>query len=106
MKERLAPASVLTLDPAWLAVFAGPLTWYLDQQASYWLTPLACNRSLDWPLFALSGAMLLADVGGFLVGWNARGRFLGKVGALGTALFALAILSDIAAKLLLGPCQK
>ena len=106
MKQRYAPPPLSTVDPGWLAVFAGPVAWYLEQQASYWLTPLACNTGMHWPLFAVSAACLVIDLTGAVIGWRTLDRLPGKVGLMGTLLFAIAILSDVAAKLFLDPCQR
>jgi hypothetical protein len=122
VNRRLAPSRLQDGDVAWLGVFAGPLAWMFDQQASYALTPLACNRGLHWPLYLSSAfALALVLLGGFFA-WRdrarpgpvpaegaerpGRARFLGTLGLLTALLFAVVILSQLAAKFLLDPCQR
>lgn len=105
----------------WTGVLAGPLLWFLNQQANFALTPWACRTQ---QVEVLHGVALTCLLGTLLAGaaawgdWRfaderlrevrtnylVRGRFMAQVGVFSSALFALVIIAMWLPNLLLDPC--
>jgi hypothetical protein len=104
-------------------LFAGPGAWALSTQANYALVPWICAHKVNLvPVVALACAA--AALGGAFVSWRAwkigavaesevgariteaPRPFLGAIGALIALLFALAILTQGAAGLVLNGCER
>jgi hypothetical protein len=91
---------------AWLAVLAGPVAWSLQLQLVYWLAYEACVHHRDrQALHGVTVACLALTLGGGLAALatmrSGGGRteahspvpFLGRLGLLTAALFAIAIVA-------------
>lgn len=112
-----------TYPSAWAAALAGPLAWFLNLEAVYALTPLACASGSRAGLhFTTFGCLAIAAMGAGLAwfnwvwaarsnpsdaeeGWEARVGFLSLLGLGSAALFTLLILAQWIAILVLDPCS-
>ena len=108
---------------AWAGIFAGPGAWAMSTQASYALVPWICAHKINLvPVLALVFAAI-ALFGAFLSWRSWKGPaveesevhagvmeaprpFLGAIGALLGVLFALVILTQGAAGLVLNGCER
>jgi hypothetical protein len=123
MDPRTAKTPLLATDGvSWLAVFAGPVAWFVEQQASYALVPWSCGRGATLALHLVTlAALALVAAGGVLAwrDWSAsrtaeedaaepRGRahFVALLGLMMCALFALVVLVHGAASFWFDPCQR
>jgi hypothetical protein len=100
------------------ALFAGPAAWALHQQGGYMLVPEDCrNHAATIPVLTVAALAIIA--GGAWISWRVRGlvadaatpsaraqRFLVHIGLLAEALFALAVVLQFGATLILGGCQR
>ena len=108
---------------AWAGVFAGPVAWGINTQANYALVPWVCAHKI--PLVPiLSLVLAAAALAGAVLSWLSWNRpavkasethagiaeaprpFLGAVGVLISVLFALVILTQGAAGLVLNGCER
>lgn len=104
------------------ALFAGPVAWSVGFSAAYPFVTVACDVRNSLPLHLIHALALLLTIAGSLVArreWNRAGRewpgegggvldrsrFLAVLGLLGSALFALAILAQWVAVIVLHPCM-
>ena len=107
----------------WLPVLAGPLAWYLHEQASYMLSPSACDAGSHLMLHLVTlGTLLIALAGGALAWsrWKAspegsteKGdpeesslRFMALAGVGLCVTFALIILAAEIPNLVLRVCDR
>jgi hypothetical protein len=105
----------------WAGVLLAPLAFLLNLQVTYMLVALECDNATPW-LHASSLLMLLLALGGGWLAWRdwrrtgggrpgdgggvvPRSRFLAVMGLMTSALFALIILMQWVAVLLLQPCR-
>jgi hypothetical protein len=107
---------------SWTALFAGPIAWFADQQVSYALVPWACAGGPAAAIHAanvVALAIVLVGAALGLRGWrrtgsvsdeldrpSGRARFLGLLGLMLCLFFALPIVLQGVAGLILDPCQK
>lgn len=110
------------LPALWFGVLAGPISFLLNLQLNYMLTPWVCKHGGQLvlhivPLIFLvivaaagwvslrswrrTGSEWRADGGGVIP----RSRFLAVLGVLTSALFVLVILAQWIPNLFLSPCQ-
>jgi hypothetical protein len=103
---------------SWAGLLAGPVAWGASTQANYSLVYWQCtHRSPVIPILAL--CFLAVAAGGGLLSWRAwqRGgasfkperelsteRFVSALGMMVAALFALIIIMQLAASLILDEC--
>jgi hypothetical protein len=112
----VTPASVTRLN--WVGLAAGPVAWGLSTQANYAAAPWLCGSSF-WAAIIAAVLIGIALVGGALSLHSFRsaprsdaqadGRphiFLAGLGALLSGLFALAVLMQGAAGLILNGCER
>ena len=102
------------------ALFAGPVAWGIGFSAAYPFVTVACDARNSLPLHLIHALALLLTVGGGVVAWREwnragrewpgeggdvleRSRFVAVLGLLGSALFALAILAQWVAVIVLHP---
>jgi len=105
----------------WFAMLAGPVAWMIGLNADYSLVRVACAKGTMLPLHLVTLLTLLLAASGGVVAWRdwrraggdwpgeaatilERSRFMSVVGLMASALFALTILAQWAAKLFLDPC--
>ncbi len=112
-------------DPAlWAGVLAGPLAWFVQFQVAYWLAPGTCVGTGRLPLHLATLIGLLVALGGGGASWSswrgtghdlpsadeegplARVRFLAAMGLMSGPLFAVVILAQWFAIVLLDPCPR
>ena len=113
------PRGILSLG---FAIFAGPVAWSVVLTAGYSLVAVSCDAETTLPLHLLTAVMLLVSVAGVVVarrewrragrGWPGEGgdvlsrsRFAAVLGLLSSGLFALVIVAQWLAVLLLDPCM-
>jgi hypothetical protein len=98
----------------WVVLLAGPLAWTMHELASYMLVKVACESGVGWLLHGLTLLALALATAGFLIAARVqRYRFgtprstpdvLATVGALGSVLFAFAIVMEGLPNTLVSPC--
>ena len=113
------PRGLLAL---WFALLVGPVAWVIGLNAEYALVLIACARGTMLPLHLVSLGTLLMAFSGAAVGWRewrragvgvpseeggtiARSQFMAALGVIGSAYFALVILSQWAGSFILHPCM-
>jgi hypothetical protein len=106
----------------WAGVLLAPLAFLLNLQVTYALAAMACDHATPW-LHTSSLLMLLLALGGGWLAWRdwrrtgggqpgdgggavPRSRFLAVLGLMTSALFALIILMQWMAVLILQPCRE
>ena len=94
----------------WAGLFAGPIAWAVSTQLNYALASWECEHGKRIVPFVALGLAVLALLGG-LLSWRSRKagdggteQFLATLGVLAAALFALVILMQGAAGLILNGC--
>ncbi len=117
-EPRIARRDVLL----WLAALAGPFAWALHEQASYMLTPSACDARAHVILHLVTLAALLIAGAGGAVAWRrwkaapagstekgdpvaSRIRFMALAGLTLCVFCALIILAAEVPNLVLGVCD-
>ncbi|UCI10511.1 hypothetical protein [Mesorhizobium sp. B1-1-8] len=110
----------LRLGTSWGGLLSGPLAWAISTQLNYALVPWQCNRQV--PL-VLPAALLLAVLSllGAGLSWRAKRqggaafkpqrtrsteRFVADLGILAALLFALVIVMQASAALILDECLR
>jgi hypothetical protein len=107
---------------SWLGLSAGPLAWFFDQQASYYLAGWSCRAGHHWATCTVTAAAFALALSGAIMSWRdwqrqgdagdtdnrcpARARFFALSALLLCSLFGLVVLLDLAAKLNFDPCQR
>lgn len=96
---------------AWIALLVPPLAWFLFEQGLSALLHVDCTRSgvgIGW-----GAASLVACAVAFRMAWPFRGRegalanpWLARVALVVTGLFALAIVFQTLALLMVPPCLR
>jgi hypothetical protein len=110
----------LQLGTSWSGLLSGPLAWAISTQLNYSLVEWQCEHKLPIiPLAALALAWLA--IAGGLLSWRAwrRGgasfkperqidteRFVATLGMLMAALFALVVIMQGSASLILDECTR
>jgi hypothetical protein len=105
----------------WAGVALGPLAWAINLQTIYATTPHACART-SWATVILSIAMALIAGSGTVISLRAVRRnaprewteaqggrarnFMAWLGVGSGVLFALVILNQLAATLMISPCLR
>ena len=111
---------LLNRGASWAGLASGPAAWALSTQGGYALVPWQCEQQVQAiPVMTLVLAAL--SLGGGFLSWRARStsravhetqatpateRFVATVGMLISALFALVILMQGAAALVLDGCLR
>jgi hypothetical protein len=107
----------------WLPMLAGPIAWYLHEQASYMLTPSACDARSHLMLHLVTLGTLLVALAGAALAWSrwkeapegstekgdpqeSRIRFMALAGVGMCAAFALIILAAEIPNLVLRVCDR
>jgi hypothetical protein len=105
----------------WLGVLGPPILWAVRFGVNYALMPLVCAAQLTWLPHAITAAALVLLAG---MGWTAyrfwsatrgataadtpdlvrRTRFMGLFGMMSAALFALAVIAEWLANVMIDPC--
>jgi hypothetical protein len=115
-----APAAHRTL-PYWAGVALGPAAWALNEQAIYAFTPHACAGATGTSVALAIGLAVVAGCGTLISlrairrhaaaewteaegGWAQN--FMAWLGVGMGALFALVILDQLAAAVMIGPCLR
>ena len=96
----------------WFAVLGGPAAWFISLVMRYFWVHDACLHQSAMAPRMVSLIALLVAVGSALGGrqiWKAtadeRTRFMAQIGVMGGMTFALIILLQILATIILGPCH-
>ena len=105
----------------WAGIFAGPVAWALDLEASYALVQWTCATQRMDVLHAVSVVALVITMGGAALSWmalqhargmpmdagseRARARFMAVLGLSASLLFATAILAGSLPRWMLDACQ-
>jgi hypothetical protein len=105
----------------WLGVALGPAAWGINLQAIYALTPLVCAEPSSAAI-VLSIVMAIAAASGSLISLRAIRRdaaaewteaqggrarnFMAWLGVGSGVIFALVILNQLVAALMIGPCLR
>lgn len=104
------------------ALLAAPVAWFIGFNLDYVLVRSACSGGSTLPLHLVTLGTLLVTIGGGVAahhewrraggGWPgaaagpiARTRFVGVLGMLGAAYFALVVAAEWLTKLFLHPCM-
>jgi hypothetical protein len=111
--------TALRTGVSWAGLFAAPIAWAISTQLNYMLAPWGCEHHLQLvPLAALVLAILAIFSG--VLSWRAfrsggaalererslrAERFVAMIGLLAAALFALVIVMQGAAALVLTGCE-
>ncbi|MDB6005319.1 MAG: hypothetical protein JWR15_2306 [Prosthecobacter sp.] len=105
----------------WLMFLGSPVVWLLSLQVSYTMLPYACAWHSRWPLLLTSAVSALLALGNAAWGWRCRGaldahsptdpsvkraRFMARLGAWQSLLFALLIALQGVAVCFLDPCRQ
>jgi hypothetical protein len=117
----MSPSSARTIPLHWLGVALGPTAWGINLQAIYALTPHVCARPSSATI-VLSVVMAITAASGSLISLRAvrhnvaaewseaqggRARnFMAWLGVGSGLLFALVILNQLAAALMISPCLR
>ena len=115
------PSSPRTIRLYWLGVALGPVAWAINLQAIYALTPHVCARPSSATI-VLSVVMALIAAAGSLISLRAVRRdaaaewseaqggrarnFMAWLGVGSGLIFALVILNQLAAALMISPCLR
>lgn len=105
---------------SWAGLLAGPLAWSISTQLNYALVDWQCRH--QWPAIPLAAAILaLSAAGGGALSWRAwlnggasfklgrepdTERFVAVLGMLAAGLFALVVVMQGAASLILDECTR
>ncbi|MER8808031.1 hypothetical protein NKI12_08600 [Mesorhizobium australicum] len=110
----------LRLGTSWGGLLSGPLAWAISTQLNYALVPWQCNRQIPVVLPIALLLVLLSLLGGVL-SWRARRQegaafkpertrgteqFVADLGILAALLFALVIVMQGSAALILDECLR
>ncbi|KAA3452183.1 hypothetical protein C7I87_03110 [Mesorhizobium sp. SARCC-RB16n] len=110
----------LRLGTSWGGLLSGPLAWAISTQLNYALVPWQCNRQVPVVLPITLLLALLSLLGGML-SWRARRQggaafkaerartteqFVADLGILAALLFALVIVMQGSAALILDECLR
>jgi hypothetical protein len=105
----------------WIGLLTAPAAWFLNLEATFALSPLACSVGSKGPLYTFSAAaLLLTLVGGFFAWafWRAyadplenepaivaRKRAMGVLGLSLSALFFITILAQSIPTVMMAGCE-
>jgi hypothetical protein len=122
--EALPPANSPVSDLAqWVSFLGGAFVVLLNLEVSYAMVDWACLSGNEWSLHVVHFVSLALTVAAAWLGrvlWTrigsdwpdprpgavSRSRFLAALGALGGLIFALVIVAQWAAVIVLGPCRR
>ncbi len=107
----------------WIGVVGPPLLLLLTLEVDYALVELACSSDAPWILHVVPAVMLALAAGAGVLAWRnwhrtdarepsdaagpeSRSRFLGLLGVLSAAFFALIIIAFWIPTTILGPCMQ
>jgi hypothetical protein len=115
------PGSVHKVQLYWMGVALGPAAWAINLQTIYAMTPHACAKPTSAAIF-LSILMALIAASGTLISWRATRRdppaelvetqggqarnFMAWLGVGSGAIFALVIVNQLAAAVMISPCLR
>jgi hypothetical protein len=106
----------------WLAIFTGPIVWFVSFNANFALVPWACALGWKPALYAISCASLLITAAAGWAAWSQwqqlgrdepgetagvipRSRVLASGGVLLSAVFFLVIAAQSISHIILGACE-
>jgi TRAP-type C4-dicarboxylate transport system permease small subunit len=104
----------------WISILGGPIAWLLHFQINYTLVPHACRSGHRITLYACTAVFLVLALICALIGWSmwressdqmeddqpvSRASFMAAVGMLSGLMFALTIVAQGLATIMLNPCQ-
>jgi hypothetical protein len=109
----------LRLGTSWGGLLSGPLAWALSTQLNYALVPWQCNRQVP-VVFPLALLLAVFSLLGGALSWRAKRqgsafkpertrateRFVADLGILAALLFALVIVMQGSAALILDECLR
>jgi len=107
----------------WASALGGPVVFLLNLEVSYVMLDWACATGQDWTVHLAHVVALALAIAACLLGvalWRrvgnewpdgggtstSRSRFMAAIGALGGALFALAIVAQWITVVVLGTCPR
>jgi uncharacterized Tic20 family protein len=115
------PSTVHNVRLYWAGVALGPAAWAINLQTIYAMTPHACAKPTSATIF-LSILMALIATSGTLISWRATRRdapaelveaqggharnFMAWLGVGSGVIFALVILNQLAAAVMISPCLR
>jgi hypothetical protein len=115
------PSNAHKIPLYWMGVALGPAAWSINLQTIYAITPHACAKPTSVTIF-LSVVMALVAMSGALISLRATRReasaelaeaqggrarnFMAWLGVGSGAIFALVILNQLAAVLMINPCLR
>jgi hypothetical protein len=107
----------------WAGVLMAPIAWLIQFEARYALVQWVCARHNRLPLHLLSGFFFLIMMAGGIFCWrfwrregktapqeegsipHERNVFLSLLGMLSSSLFALVLIAQTIAQIMVDPCQ-
>jgi len=89
----------------WLSFFIAPTVAAIQIGVGYALVKPACASGTVTSLTMLSVAMGVLALAGTAIGWTARERFVGMVGAGLNVLVLLLIAATTISQFVLSPCE-
>jgi hypothetical protein len=115
------PSSVHRARLYWIGLALGPIAWAINLQTIYAMTPHACAKPTSVTV-VLSTMMAVLAIAGTLMRWRATCRdgpaelaemqggrarnFMAWLGVGSSAIFALVILNQLAAAVMISPCLR
>jgi hypothetical protein len=106
----------------WLGVLLAPIVWLIQFQLRYSLVEPLCHRGIRFPLYIISAVFFILIIMGGLLSWRnwvlagkrlpsdkqsdprERNLFLALLGILTSALFALLLIAQTIASIMIDPC--
>src|SRR5947209_14687176 len=104
----------------WISILGGPIAWLLHFQINYTLVPHVCRSGHRVTLYTCTAIFLAIALISALIGWSmwrrasneleddeaySRASFMAAVGTLSGLMFALTIVAQGVATIMLNPCQ-
>jgi uncharacterized membrane protein YphA (DoxX/SURF4 family) len=115
------PSSVHRARLYWIGLALGPIAWAINLQTIYAMSPHACAKPPSATV-VLSTMMAVLAIAGTLMSWRATCRdgpaelaemqggrarnFMAWLGVGSSATFALVILNQLAAAVMISPCLR
>jgi hypothetical protein len=115
------PSSVHRARLYWIGLALGPIAWAINLQTIYAMSPHACAKPTSATV-VLSTMMAVLAIAGTLMSWRATCRdgpaelaemqggrarnFMAWLGVGSSAIFALVILNQLAAAVMISPCLR
>lgn len=93
------------LAALWLGMFLAPAAFFIHLQVAYVLVPWACATGSHFSLHLVALLAVITSLVGVLLARSQREQFLGLVGSVTSAMFALILIAQWVAGLFITPCQ-